>query len=202
MTRALPAPHEPARDVERATSPPRGATLQPLREPATLLMRPSSLAWTRVAWVVLTAMVGVTLAARLGPWTPWLGAPLLASAAVTSGAWSAAGWALALGLATDLLPPAATQPGGSALPALAAAFVAVRIARWWRSAAWAPALVGACVAAAWHIAVVALAVARTGTFTTAATTSLVSIGTAGVLTALVAPAWVRCSERCRARGRA
>lgn len=176
--------------------------MRALREPTTIVARPSALACTRLTWCLAAALVTVTVLPRAGAVAPWLFAPLVVSAAVTGGAWSAAVWALAGGLLLDLMPPVTGHAGASALPALAAAVVAARLSPSWSYAWWVPGVTGA---------VAALVVTGSACLMNAASTGKVALDpafllgstlTTALLTALVAPRWVRWARREQERGRA
>lgn len=174
----------------------------PLREPTTIVARPSAVTWSRVAWLVLTLLLAVTVLPLVPTWAPWMLVPLLVTAGVTGGAWSAVAWAIAGALLLDLAPPASATPGLSVLPAVAAALVVTRAARSWNNAAWVPALVGGFGALAGSLVMLALRVVASGTVQLDLSALLGSTLTTAVLTALLAPPWVRWTLREQERGRA
>lgn len=155
----------------------------PLREPTTIVARPSAVAWSRVAWLVMTLLLAVT-------------------AGVTGGAWSAVAWAIAGALLLDLAPPASSAPGLALVPAVAAALVVTRAARSWNSAAWVPAIVGGLGALTAFLVVLALRVVASGSVQVDPYSLLGSTATTAVLTAALAPTWVRWTLREQERGRA
>lgn len=174
----------------------------PLREPTTIVARPSAVVISRVMWIVLTAVASVTLLPLVGVWAPWMLVPLMTAAAVIGGGWSAAVWAIAGALLIDLTPPSSSTPGVGIIPALAAALVIARTARAWDDAAWVPAAVGALGAVTAGVVVVAIRVASAGTWSLDIPQFVASGVTTCVLTALIAPPWVRWTRREQERGRA
>ncbi|KLO62962.1 hypothetical protein AA983_06050 [Dermacoccus sp. PE3] len=174
----------------------------PLREPTTIVARPSAVAWSRVAWLVLTLLLAVTVLPLVPTWAPWMLVPLLVTAGVTGGAWSAVAWAIAGALLLDLAPPASSAPGLALVPAVAAALVVTRAARSWNSAAWVPAIVGGLGALTASLVVLALRVVASGSVQVDPYSLLGSTATTAVLTAALAPTWVRWTLREQERGRA
>lgn len=176
--------------------------MRAVREPTTIVARPSALACSRLIWCLGAALVTVTVLPRAGEVAPWLFAPLVVGAAVTGGVWSAAVWALAGGLLLDLMPPVAEHPGSSALPALAAALVASRLSPSWSYARWTPGVTGAAVAVVVSGAACLMNAVSTGTVALDLVFLLGSTLTTAALTALVTPRWVRWARREQERGRA
>lgn len=177
------------------------APLAPLREPDTIVARPSAVTWSRLVWLTVSVLVSSTWLVAY-PWAPWLFIPLLCAAAVTDGWESACFWALAAGLLTDLTPPASSTPGLSAVPLLAAAIVAARVRSWWTASLFTPLAAGAVSSFAGLVVLIGLRSEAAGALIVDARDDLLCVATTGVLTALVVPLWVRWATKLRMRGRA
>lgn len=174
----------------------------PLREPTTIVARPSAVVWSRISWLVLTALLAVTVLPLVPAWAPWMLVPLIVTAAVTGGAWSATAWSIAGALLLDLAPPASATPGLFILPAVVTALVVTRGARSWNSAAWVPAMMGGLGALTTATTVLALQIVASGTVRVNLLQMLGSSLTTALLTACLAPAWARWTLREQKRGRA
>lgn len=177
-------------------------TPAPLREPATLLARPSALAFTRFAWAAVAALLPVVTPPAVGQWCPWWTAPLLASCLVDAGMLCALMWGLTVILLAAVLPPG----GGALAPQVVALLAALAVRRRARelmaATAWAPALLGAGLVVAHDVTLVVLDAAASGRLQVDAIALLVRAALTAILCALVVPAWVGWAGRERSRGRA
>lgn len=175
---------------------------RPVREPATLLARPSALAFTRIAWAVFAAVIPVVLTPSVGRWCPWLAVPLLASALVDAGIMCAVMWGLVGLVVAAVLPPG----GDDIAPQIIALLCALALTRRARSltaaSSWAPAVVGAAMVVTHDLALVVLDAASSGHVQIDVTALAVRGVLTAVLAALVVPAWVAWADRERSRGRA
>lgn len=176
--------------------------LPALNEPTTILHRPSALTITRLLWCVGALAVACAVLPRWPVAGPWLVAPALAVTAVLDGRIACLIWALALSVASDVMPPASDNPGEHLLAWAAGACVLALCARQWRASRAAWFLSGFLGSAAWWVTGLIGQWAAAGRITLPLLDVVVSTLLTGFLVAVTASSWARWGYALRRRGRA